>query len=72
MPDVREIVRMWLGDRGYRGLYHPKSCCDIDCFCTVKDLMPCDGGAPLCRPGVEVPCECEEKHEGPHIGPREE
>lgn len=34
-PCVRTIVKLWLSDHGYDGLYNE------ECGCSVDDLMPC-------------------------------
>jgi len=60
MMDVKEIVKEYLKDHGYDGLYH-----DSDCGCTFGDLMCCEASYDDCRPGVFYP----EKGEG-WIGPR--
>ena len=41
--DIREIVRLWLEQNGYDGLYWPW----LECGCFLDDLMPCD--EPSCR-----------------------
>ena len=45
--NVREIVKQWLRQQGYDGLYHPS----LECGCQVGDLMPCDEACETCRPG---------------------
>jgi len=44
---VGKILRTWVGDHGYDGLYEPR----IECGCRLKDLMPCDGAQESCKPG---------------------
>lgn len=43
--DVRKIVREWLEEHGYDGLF-----CE-DCGCKNDDLIPCDMPSHHCRPG---------------------
>jgi len=64
-PTVREIVRDWLVEHGYDGLY------DSECGCGVCDLMPCDGPWSMtCRAGYAGPCD-EPEFEGYEcIGPQ--
>jgi len=56
--DVREIVKHWLKENGYEGLYSDQ------CGCDLEDLMPCcNDGALSCQPGYKVmgcPEECGE------------
>jgi len=58
MVDVLEIVKRYLLDNGYDGLYYPG-----ECSCDVDDLAPCGGdlnSVADCRPGHRVPCQCGE------------
>ena len=48
--NVREIVKAWLTDHGYDGLFSP--CC----ACKLDDLMPCDEPDAECKPGYLAPC----------------
>ena len=67
--NVTDIVKGWLIERGYDGLYRE------DCGCALEDLMICDGNAE-CEPGHKIPCDpetCPVNGDCPfHIGPREE
>jgi len=50
--NMLEMVKNWLADHGYDGLYHPSG----ECACRLKDLMPCDGLSDECKPGYLAPC----------------
>ena len=54
--DVREIVKIWLKNNGYDGLFD-----EFECACEISDLMPCDEPHPDCKPGYKV--ICPEGHE---------
>ena len=56
MPTVSEIVKQWLSEHGYDGLFSD------DCGCHIDDLMPCDGGGEIfCEAGYQVKgCTCGE------------
>jgi len=43
---VKEIVKKWLKDNGYGGLYAPGTCA-----CELDDLMPCVDCCMDCKPG---------------------
>ena len=46
-PTVEEIVRDWLIEHGFDGLFDGKGC-----GCHVDDLMPCrEPGSVICRAG---------------------
>ena len=49
IPTVREIVKAWLEEHGYDGLYNPYG----ECGCALDDFMPCNSE------GVE---QCEAAH----------
>lgn len=49
--DIQEIVKKWLIDNGFDGLF--SECCS----CDVGDLMAC-GQPQNCQPGYKVPCDC--------------
>jgi len=54
--NVKEIVRKWLQENGYTGLYGD------DCGCEIADLMPCDSEDAInCKAGYKVKCtkDCE-------------
>lgn len=46
---VKEIIKKYLEDNGFDGLW------DDDCGCDVDDLMPCDGPADRCAAGYKCP-----------------
>lgn len=65
---VLEIVKKYLEDRGFDGLYHKFGCC-----CLLEDLMICDGESwdiRQCQPGYQQLCNCGE-HEL-HVGPEQQ
>jgi len=52
--NVREIIKNFLEENGYDGLY-----CYY-CACKIDDLMPCEEeGIPDCKPGYVQKCPCE-------------
>jgi hypothetical protein len=67
---VREIVKDWLIEHGYDGLFNE------DCGCALDMLMTCEGDATWCEPGHKIPCNPETCPAGGgceyHIGPKEE
>jgi len=68
--NVRDIVKEWLIEHGYEGLYNNY------CGCALDDLMTCQRDTTLCKPGHKIPCDpetCPVNGDCPfHIGPREE
>ena len=53
MMDVKAIVKQWLIDNKYDGLWSDMG----DCACPVDDLFPCNmEGVQDCEPGVKGPC----------------
>lgn len=66
--NVKEIVRKYLEDNGFSGLYNSD---DFDCCCGIDDLMDCDEPRPDCHPGYRQKCDCGGGHEY-HIGPDKE
>ena len=60
--NVREIIKTYLVEHGYDGLYAE------ECGCALDDLIPCGDYAGDCQPGYKVRCDCEE-HNGWHVGP---
>jgi hypothetical protein len=65
---VKEIVRQYLEEYNYDGLYWTTCCCRVD------DLMPCDEPDPHCNAGNKIPCpgpdECSAGDCDFHIGKR--
>lgn len=47
--DIQEIVKKWLIDNGFDGLFSEV------CGCEVADLIPC-GEPGNCKAGYKVPC----------------
>jgi len=62
---LKEIVRQWLDEHGYDGLYR-----EGECGCLKDDLMPCDNPSEHCEAGYRLPCENGEWDF--LIGPRED
>lgn len=56
--DVRDIVRAYLLENGYDGLY---SYCE--CGCGVDYLMPCCNASPACEPAYFIDCKTCAKRE---------
>jgi hypothetical protein len=54
MPDVLDMVKQYLIDNGYDGLY-----CE-DCGCFIGDLVPCSEDFSCCMPGYK----CKVKGQG--------
>lgn len=64
---VREILKTWLVQNGYDGLYWDFQ----ECGCLADDLMPCESCPDECQPGYKIPCECPDEEHGEWIiGPR--
>ena len=61
--ELTEIVRAWLKNHGFDGLYMTG-----ECACVVDDLFPCGHACPDCSAGYIIPCDCGD-HDY-HIGPR--
>lgn len=59
--NVTKIVRQYLFSHGYDGLYS-----QIECACTLDDLMPCGECRWDCEAGYISDCDCGE-HDF-HIG----
>lgn len=53
-PTVLQIIRSYMEDHGYDGLYDPG-----ECACVLNDLMPCSEVQSTCRAGYEHKCEPE-------------
>jgi hypothetical protein len=54
-PTVKEVVRSFLEDNGYDGLFNS----EFDCGCDLEELMPCED--------YFSDCECGYKHPNPEI-----
>lgn len=52
---VKEIIKKYLIENGYDGLYGD------DCGCDLDDLIPCDNDCSMCEPGYKH--KCPEGHE---------
>lgn len=52
--NTRRIVRKYLEDNGFDGLFDE----DGECACKNDDLFPCDGSSFNCKPGYKQPCDC--------------
>ena len=54
-PTVKEMVKKYLEDNGYCGLYDDEK----ECGCDLNNLMPCH--EPVlndCKAGYKAPCDC--------------
>ena len=60
--DVRGIVKKYLDDNKFDGLWSPE-----DCACEKDNLFPCDGPNGDCLPGHKTECHCGDGHDY-HIG----
>lgn len=58
-PDVIEIVRQYLIEHDFDGLYS-----EIECVCTIDDLAPCGQIEGVCIAGYKVKCTCKWLHGG--------
>jgi len=56
MKNLRSIVKEWLAERGYDGLYSPDGC-----VCDMKEIMACGEPGVKCRPGTRRPLRKGEK-----------
>ena len=64
--DVADIVKRFLEENGFDGLYTD------ECGCFKDDLFPCSSECALdCVPGYKVPCENDEGVSCIGIGPKE-
>ncbi len=50
---VLDIVKSYLKENGYDGLYNP----DALCACLRDDLAPCEDYTMGCAPGYKKPCQ---------------
>jgi len=57
MPNIREIVRVWLTDNGYSGLVGD------GCVCALSDLFPCGDCRGDCEAGHQVDCTPDCRHD---------
>jgi hypothetical protein len=52
MPSIKEIVKKYLEDNGFDGLFNPG-----ECSCENEDLTPCQSpNEDTCSAGYKVPC----------------
>lgn len=66
---ILEIIKKYLEDRGFDGLYHKWGC-----KCLLDDLLACNGASwdiQYCQPGYKQACKCGEDC-GFHIGAERE
>ena len=64
--DVGDIIREYLKNNNYDGLYSSGICA-----CFIDDLVPCGEACDQCEAGYRIPCpydgDCECEGEGDHI-----
>jgi hypothetical protein len=48
--NIINIVKEYLIDNGYDGLYHPIETCG----CVLREIAPCEGCVFECRPGYKI------------------
>ena len=58
--EIRDIVKDWLEENGYTGLFHDSG----ECACKIDDLMPCDGPCLECEAGYVVSATDDEGEPG--------
>lgn len=56
--NIKEIVRQYLVQHTYDGLYND------ECWCTINDLMSCDGCKDDCMPGCFIDKKDWDKYPG--------
>ena len=58
-PDVVEIIKQWLREHGYDGLFCPSEWEEDNCGCGLDDFMPCGliGGC-----GMTEQCRAAYRH----------
>lgn len=59
--EVKEIVKKYLEDNGYGGLYDGE-----ECGCEVEDLAPCGEMPDTCIAGYKIPCPRIADPDGEH------
>lgn len=60
---VRTMLKEWLDQHGYDGLYSPTG----GCACERDDLIPCSGeGVEHCEPGYRIECDGCDFDADPH------
>ena len=68
--NAREILKAWLTERGYDGLWNSEQ----ECACLLRDLAPCESDPGNCEPGYKVTCDhprCDSCREsGWHMQPQ--
>jgi hypothetical protein len=64
---LREIVKKFLEDNGFDGLFS-----EYDCACEKDDLMPCDEPRTDCQPGYKTPCPADCGDHDWHIAEKKE
>ena len=63
---VMDIVKEWLNDGKYDGLYN----IDNECYCTIDDLYPCSELQSTCTAGCIIKCNSDDCEENDfYIGP---
>lgn len=65
--ELMDVVKDWLVDHQYEGLFHG----DTECGCSIDDFMPCGEPGIHCQPGVKAPCDCEDEECEFHIVPKD-
>jgi len=68
--NAKEIIKKWLADNGYDGLYSE------ECGCLIKDFAPCCEDFGDCIAGYKTKCDPETCHaDGDcffHVGPEKD
>jgi len=59
LKNVKEIVKKYLDDNGFTGLYDEHG----ECGCEINDLAPCSEMRESCCAGYKVDCTEECEHE---------
>ena len=63
MKDVNDIVKEYLKENEFDGLYNP----DGECACEINDLQPCCENFSECRPGYIKTCDQLTDEEKKHL-----